>query len=127
MLIRVLSEIHNEFYFGEYGRNYVIPELESDKDSLLILAGDTVANTYTRVFTRLALIGGLSLGLTELEMRQVVLSLSRTDFYKSITTHTDYHVCQDVYHGETFEGVVVYIKITGFSDNRPPIIQFKAK
>jgi DNA repair exonuclease SbcCD nuclease subunit len=40
MLIRVLSDIHNEYYLGEYGRDYVIPELQSDKDSLLILAGD---------------------------------------------------------------------------------------
>jgi len=40
MQIRVLSDIHNEFYFCKYGCDYVLPELESDKDSLLILAGD---------------------------------------------------------------------------------------
>ena len=86
-----------------------------------------VADENIRPFTRRALMGGLSLGLTEPEMRHVVLSLSRTDFYKSMTTHADHQVWQDVYHGETKEGTVVYIKITGFSDNRPPVIQFKAK
>jgi len=39
-----------------------------------------VADACNRVFTRLALAGGLSLGLTEPEMREVVLSLSRADF-----------------------------------------------
>ena len=86
-----------------------------------------VAHESNRVFTRVALAGGLSLGLTEQEMRDVVLSLSRADFYKSMTTHEDHRLWQDVYHGETLDGVAVYIKITGFTDNRPPVIQFKAK
>jgi motility quorum-sensing regulator/GCU-specific mRNA interferase toxin len=86
-----------------------------------------VADSCSRVFTRLALAGGLSLGLTEPEMREVVLSLSKTDFYKSMTTHMDHRLWQDVYHGKTMDGVAVYIKITGFPDNRPPVIQFKAK
>ena len=67
------------------------------------------------------------MGLTEPEMRQVVLALSRRDFYKAMTTHADHRVWQDVYHGMTEGGVPVYIKITGFTDGRPPVIQFKAK
>ena len=86
-----------------------------------------VADRSNCVFTRLALAGGLSLGLTEPDMREVVLSLSRADFYKSMTTYNDHSLWQDVYHGETMDGVAVYIKITGFADNRPPVIQFKAK
>lgn len=87
----------------------------------------TVADLTSRPFTRTALHGGLSLGLTELEMRQVVLSLKRADFYKSMTTHRDHQLWQDVYHGKTKDGVPVYIKITRFADSRPPVIQFKAK
>jgi motility quorum-sensing regulator/GCU-specific mRNA interferase toxin len=60
-------------------------------------------------------------------MRQVVQSLTRADFYKSMTTHDDHQLWQDVYHGKTLDDVTVYIKITGFSDGRPPVIQFKAK
>jgi len=86
-----------------------------------------VADPGTQPFTVTALRGGLALGLTEPEMRQVVLALSRRDFYKAMTTRADHHVWQDVYYGMTQDGVAVYIKITGFTDGRPPVIQFNAK
>ncbi len=86
-----------------------------------------VADQANRPFTVIALRGGLELGLSEPEMRLVVLSLSRRNFYKSMTTHADHKEWQDVYHGTTEEGVAVYIKITAYTDGRPPIIQFKAK
>jgi len=86
-----------------------------------------VANPASRPFTATALRGGLDLGLSEPEMRQVVLALNRKDFLKSMTTHADHTVWQDVYHGMTDDGVEVYIKMTAYGDGRPPIIQFKAK
>jgi len=86
-----------------------------------------VADPASQPFTVTALRGGLAMGLTEPEMWQVVLELSKRDFYKSMTTHADYQVWQDVYHGVTADGVPVYMKITCFTDGRPPIIQFKAK
>lgn len=86
-----------------------------------------VADPESRPFTITALRGGLDLGLMEQEMRKVVLALSRRNFYKSMTTHKEHQVWQDVYHGMTPEGFSVYIKITGFTDGRPPVIQFKAK
>jgi motility quorum-sensing regulator/GCU-specific mRNA interferase toxin len=86
-----------------------------------------VAAPTSRLFTVTALRGGLELGLSEPEMRLVVLALSRRDFYKSMTTHADHRAWQDVYHGVTEDGAEVYIKITAYSDGRPPVIQFKAK
>jgi motility quorum-sensing regulator/GCU-specific mRNA interferase toxin len=86
-----------------------------------------VADPQSRPFTATALRGGLALGLSEPEMRQVVLALTRRDFYKSMTTHADHTEWQDVYHGMTQDGVAVYIKITGYSDGRLPVIQFKEK
>ncbi|MGC8774818.1 MAG: type II toxin-antitoxin system MqsR family toxin [Chlorobaculum sp.] len=74
-----------------------------------------------------ALRDGLALGLTEPAMREVVLALRRVDFYKSMTTHLDHQLWQDVYHGVTPDGVPVYIKITDFDDDRTPVIHFKAK
>jgi motility quorum-sensing regulator / GCU-specific mRNA interferase toxin len=88
---------------------------------------EVVADPATQPFTATALRGGLALGLTEPEMRKVVLSLSRRDFYKAMTTQADHQVWQDVYHGMRSDGVPVYIKITGYVDGRPPVIQFKAK
>lgn len=86
-----------------------------------------VADPASQPFTVTALRNGLALGLTEPEMRQVVLKLSRRDFYKAMTSHADQQVWQDVYHGMTEDGMVVYIKITAFADDHPPVIQFKAK
>lgn len=86
-----------------------------------------VADPGSRPFTATALRGGLALGLTEAEMRQVVLVLNQCDFYKSMTTFADHKDWQDVYHGMTQDGVAVYIKITCCSDDRPPVIQFKEK
>jgi len=87
----------------------------------------TVTDPESQPFTITALRGGLELGLMEQDMRQVVLALSRRDFYKTMTTHKDHQVWQDVYHGMTRDGILVYIKITDFTDGRPPVIQFKAK
>jgi motility quorum-sensing regulator / GCU-specific mRNA interferase toxin len=86
-----------------------------------------VADPKSRPFTITALRGGFALGLNESQMRQVMLALSRADFYKAMTSQADHTVWQDVYHGMTADNVPVYIKITGFMDGRPPIIQFKAK
>lgn len=86
-----------------------------------------VATPASRPFTATALRGGLELGLSEPDMRQIVLALSRREFYKSMTTHADHKEWQDVYHGMTGDGIAVYIKITAYTGGRPPVIQFKAK
>ena len=36
MLIRVMSDIHNEFCHEQSGSDYLVPELDDDKDSILI-------------------------------------------------------------------------------------------
>lgn len=86
-----------------------------------------VADPASQPFTVTALRNGLALGLTESELRQVVLKLSRRDFYKAMTSHADHQLWQDGYDGITEDGIPVYIKITGFAGGRPPVIQFKAK
>jgi motility quorum-sensing regulator / GCU-specific mRNA interferase toxin len=86
-----------------------------------------VADLKSRPFTITALRGGLELGLTEPEMRKVVMELGRRNFYKAMTTYSDHQIWQDVYHGVTEDEIEVYIKITGFTDGRPPVIQFKKK
>lgn len=86
-----------------------------------------VADPRSRPFTKTALEGGRSMGLTEEEMRRVVEGLARRDFYKSMTAERDHTVWQDVYRGATSKGAEVYIKITAYADGRPPVIQFKAR
>jgi motility quorum-sensing regulator/GCU-specific mRNA interferase toxin len=48
-------------------------------------------------------------------MLAVILALSRSDFYKSMTTHADHRVWQDVYRAVTAGGEV-YLKLTVIDD-----------
>ncbi len=86
-----------------------------------------VVDPVNRVFTATALDGGLEMGLEESEMRAVVVKLTTRNLFKSMTTIRDHAVWQDVYHAMTPVGIVAYIKITGYTDGRPPVIQFKRK
>jgi motility quorum-sensing regulator/GCU-specific mRNA interferase toxin len=76
-------------------------------------------------FTKAALDGGRAMGLTLAEMLDVLARLSRADFYKSMTTHADHRVWQDVYHAATPVGRVAYIKLTLI--NERPVVQFKER
>ena len=49
-------------------------------------------------------------------MCAVVLALTSTDFYKSMTTHADHRVWQDVYRTKTANGDEVYLKLTVIDD-----------
>jgi motility quorum-sensing regulator/GCU-specific mRNA interferase toxin len=62
-----------------------------------------------------ALTGGAALGLDFDGIIGVIKSLTRKDFYKSMTTHADHRVWQDVYRPSTQAGEV-YIKITVVDD-----------
>lgn len=55
----------------------------------------------------------------------MVCALSNRNLFKSMTTKFDNTVWQDVYHTMTPVGVIAYVKVTGYTDGRPPVIQFK--
>ena len=57
----------------------------------------------------------MALGLDFDAMLAVVLALTRADFYKSMTTHADHRVWQDVYRPMTPVGAV-YLKLTVVND-----------
>ncbi|HEX5337900.1 MAG TPA: type II toxin-antitoxin system MqsR family toxin [Gallionella sp.] len=61
--------------------------------------------------TMSALAGGAALGLDFEGIVAIVKSLTMTDFYKSMTTHADHRVWQDVYRPNTAVGEV-YLKLT---------------
>jgi motility quorum-sensing regulator/GCU-specific mRNA interferase toxin len=58
-------------------------------------------------------------------MLAVVASLTRRDFFKSMTTYADHLVWQDAYHAQTPVGKTAYIKIT--LHDTASVIQFKEK
>ena len=59
--------------------------------------------------TQSAQLGIRVAGMLMVEALEVVRGLSRSDFYKSMTTNKDHRVWQDVYHGE-WRGKPLYVK-----------------
>ena len=77
-------------------------------------------------FTKSALDGGRTMGLTLAQMQRVIASLERRALYKSMSTHADHKVWQDVYHAQAY-GLAIYIKVTYRPCGGPPVIAFKEK
>jgi motility quorum-sensing regulator/GCU-specific mRNA interferase toxin len=48
-------------------------------------------------------------GMGQVDALALVQTLTRKHFYKSMTTHADHRVWQDVYHGQ-WSGISLYIK-----------------
>ncbi|SEJ64583.1 motility quorum-sensing regulator / GCU-specific mRNA interferase toxin [Azotobacter beijerinckii] len=61
--------------------------------------------------TATAVVGAELLGFDRAGMVDVVRALTPADFYKSMTTHADHTIWQDVYHPSTAFGDV-YLKLT---------------
>lgn len=67
--------------------------------------------------TASAFSGARDLGIDNLAgMCAVVMSLAASHFYKSMTTHADHRIWQDVYHTTTTSGDDVYLKLTVIDD-----------
>ncbi len=65
--------------------------------------------------THAARTGANELGLVFSDMLDVLMALTPADFYKSMTTHADHTVWQDVYRPNTQVGDV-YLKLTVIDD-----------
>ncbi len=85
----------------------------------------SIATAGMDAFTVTAIKGGAAMGLTSQDMLAVIASLVRGQFYKSMTTHDDHRVWQDVYHAQCPNGLVAYIKLTQVAERI--VIQFKEK
>ncbi len=62
-----------------------------------------------------ALAGGAALGFDFNGIIEVVLALTQTDFHKSMTTHADHRIWQDIYRPTTQAGEV-YLKLLVIDD-----------
>jgi len=74
-----------------------------------MVAAGKVRSTFS------ALAGGAALGFGLPEIIGVVAALTSADFYKSMTTHADHRIWQDVYRPKTTAGDV-YLKLTVLED-----------
>ena len=67
--------------------------------------------------TASAFSGARDLGINDLAgMCAVVMSLTSAEFYKSMTTHADHRIWQDVYNAKTANSAEVYLKLTVIDD-----------
>ena len=65
--------------------------------------------------TQTARLGATAMGFDFDDMLAVVMALTAADFYKSMTTHADHRVWQDLYRPSTPAGAV-YVKLTVIDD-----------
>ena len=75
--------------------------------------------------TRTAQDTALQLGLTLQDVVQVVQSMKRAHFYKSMTSHANHRIWQDVYH-VAWGALVLYVKLT-VDDRGRLILSMKEK
>ncbi len=65
--------------------------------------------------TQSALVGAAAMGFNFDGIVAVIMALTPKDFYKSMTTHADHRIWQDVYRPTT-RGGKVYLKLTVIDD-----------
>jgi len=83
-----------------------------------------VAKDGIRTFTRTARRGVALMGLSAAQAMEVVMGLTRSMLYKSMTTYANHREWQDVYHAPCPNGRTAYIKFT-LRDDGAVVIQFK--
>ena len=84
-----------------------------------------VSRDSEQSFTFSAQRGAESMGLSRTEAIGVILALTSARLYKSMTTHNDCKIWQDVYHAPCPNGKIAYIKLT--VQDGAVVIQFKEK
>lgn len=83
------------------------------------------ATAGMHAFTQTARANSLLMGLTDAQALAVVVSLSASMFFKSMTTERNSRVWQDVYHAPCPNGKKAYVKLT--LQAGAVVIQFKEK
>lgn len=99
-------------------------EKKSPHYSLTVMQA-AIAAAGKSAFTVAAIRGGAMMNMDIPAMLDVVAGLTRADFYKSMTTHANHRVWQDVYHATCPNGRIAYIKLTQVAEHI--VIQFKEK
>jgi motility quorum-sensing regulator/GCU-specific mRNA interferase toxin len=84
-----------------------------------------VARDGVAVFTATARSGFMGMGLSDSEALALVASLTGAMLFKSMTTHVDHRLWQDVYHVPCANGKIAYVKLT--LQDGAVVIQFKEK
>ncbi|MBF0166785.1 MAG: type II toxin-antitoxin system MqsR family toxin [Alphaproteobacteria bacterium] len=85
-----------------------------------------IGSVETLAITRTALSDALSLGFNRPGIVAVVQGIKRTMFVKSMTTHADHRLWQDVYHVPA-DDLVLYVKFQADIVTEFRVVSFKEK
>ena len=77
-------------------------------------------------FTKTSLKTSKELGFEESDVRDVVSTMKREHFYKSMTSYANHKIWQDVYH-VPYENLVLYVKFTQNVISEFTLLSFKEK
>lgn len=92
---------------------------------------DTIKVYFSKVerlaITRTALQSAQALGFRTNEIVAIIQTITRTHFYKSMTSHADHRIWQDVYHVPHNEVGELYIKFTSGEITDFMVLSFKRK
>ena len=77
-------------------------------------------------FTKTALKTSKELGFEEKDVRDVILTMERKHFYKSMTSYSNHKIWQDVYH-VPYDDMILYVKFTQNTISEFTLLSFKEK
>jgi motility quorum-sensing regulator / GCU-specific mRNA interferase toxin len=84
--------------------------MEKHKPSYVLSDIQAQMNTLEAMNLTLSARHGIrAAGMSQADALAVVQKLSTRDFYKSMTTHADHRIWQDVYHAH-WQGIALYLK-----------------
>jgi motility quorum-sensing regulator/GCU-specific mRNA interferase toxin len=102
--------------------------VEKRKPSFDLEAFKRVAGSPRTVdMTRSALLAADELGFNVPAVANLVSSMKRSMFYKSMTSYSDAKKWQDVYHVPTQAGLTIYLKFTDNVITEFTILSFKER
>lgn len=79
------------------------------------------------VYTRTAIRSAQDMGYSLDDMARALRTLTRKDFYKSMTSYANHRIWQDVYHLPTEDDALLYVKFTSGPDAAYTLLSFKEK
>lgn len=94
-----------------------------DLERFKLVAGDPRRLSMTAT----AAVSAKQLGYRPPAVSELVKTMQRSMFYKSMTSHFDSREWQDVYHVPTPEGLTIYLKFTADTISEFQILSFKEK
>jgi motility quorum-sensing regulator/GCU-specific mRNA interferase toxin len=88
---------------------------------------EVASNVTTLDLTGTALASARSIGFDVDDIAELVKTMNRSMFYKSMTSYADHTLWQDVYHVPSNDGRTIYFKFTSNVITEFTVLSFKER